>query len=270
MRDNFNNCTRELLARRVCYRCSNPECRKLTVGPHEEKEKHINVGVAAHITAASPGGPRYNDNLTAEERKDFNNGIWLCQTCAKLIDSDSTRYTVSLLETWKSVSEQLTAVEIQANSPSQISYDDKKLIIFYAQCFDRPAFHDSIRQEGSMEDFDKAIEDTIIAINTGVLRTRDGTILKTEEGKTSLMNFSWRNRLDAIVDMLIAVRRRLKIAQEEGAYHRSTMSYCFNDYEVGRWFDNTRVEILKLFSSICKEAGIPQLSSIRKYENSRW
>ena len=29
-----------------------------------------------------------------------------------------------------------------------------------------------------MEDFDKAIEDTLIALNTGVLRTRDGSILK--------------------------------------------------------------------------------------------
>ena len=34
-----------------------------------------------------------------------------------------------------------------------------------------PAFQDDIHQEGRMEDFDKAIEDTLIALNTGVLRT---------------------------------------------------------------------------------------------------
>lgn len=33
-----------------------------------------------------------------------------------------------------------------------------------------------------MEDFDKAIEDTLIALNTGVLRTRDGSILKQADG----------------------------------------------------------------------------------------
>ena len=39
-----------------------------------------------------------------------------------------------------------------------------------------------------MEDFDKAIENTIIALNTGVLRTRDGEILKKSEGKSSVQN----------------------------------------------------------------------------------
>jgi len=269
MRDDFNTSTKELLARRVGFKCSNPDCRKLTIGPHEEADKHINVGVAAHISAASEGGPRYNAALTADERKAFNNGIWLCQTCAKLIDSDCTRYTVSLLETWKSVAEQLAIAEIQSNSPTQTSDSDIKLIKFYAQCFDRPAFQDEIRREGSMENFDKAIEDTIIAINTGVLRTRDGTILKSKEGKSCIYNLAWRNKLDTIVDMLIAIRKRLKIAENEGMYHmhddgRKNSFYYFDDYEVELWFDNTRIEVLRLFSSICEEAGIPQYHHIKK------
>ncbi len=36
-----------------------------------------------------------------------------------------------------------------------------------------------------MEAFDKAIEDTITAINTGCLRSRDGTILAQAKGKDS-------------------------------------------------------------------------------------
>lgn len=263
MRDDFNTNTKELLARRVGYRCSNPDCRKLTIGPHEEQDKHINIGVAAHITAASPGGQRYNHNLNSEERKSFSNGIWLCQTCAKLIDSDSTKFTVTLLETWKSVSEQLAIVEIQSNSPAQILNDDKKLIKFYAQCFDRPAFQNEIRCEGSIEDFDKAIEDTIIALNTGVLRTRDGSILKTQEGKSNILNNVWRNKLDTIVDILIAIRKRLRIAENEGAYFRNDTFYCFHDYEIEQWFNNSRIEILKLFSSICNDAGIPNHYKLR-------
>lgn len=47
---------------------------------------------------------------------------------------------------------------------------DKELIKFFIQCFDRPAFHDRICQEGRIEDFDKAIEDTIIALNTGYIK----------------------------------------------------------------------------------------------------
>ena len=87
-RDEFSTTTKETLAKRVGYRCANPNCRKLTCGPCEDENKAINIGVAAHITAASPGGPRYDETLTSEERKSINNGIWLCQSCAKLIDDD--------------------------------------------------------------------------------------------------------------------------------------------------------------------------------------
>ena len=61
-----------------------------------------------------------------------------------------------------------------------------------------------------MEDFDKAIEDTLIALNTGVLRTRDGSILKQADGKSSVQNSLWREKLYTITDMLTAIRRRLK------------------------------------------------------------
>ena len=66
-----------------------------------------------------------------------------------------------------------------------------------------------------MEDFDKAIEDTLIALNTGVLRTRDGSILKQADGKSSVQNSLWREKLYTITDMLTAIRRRLKIAKRK-------------------------------------------------------
>ena len=196
MRDDFSAETKTLLASRVGYKCSNPDCRKTTIGPHEEKNKKISIGVAAHTTAAAENGPRYNPSLTEEERKSYENGIWLCNSCSRLIDSDCLMYTVSLLQTWKSTAEQLTLAEMQTNSPSKIFNNDKKLLMFYSQCFDRPAFTDFIREEGSMENFDKAIEDTNNSLNTGVLRTRDGDTLKSEEGKSYIVNPEWRNKLD--------------------------------------------------------------------------
>lgn len=68
MRDDFSAATKELLAKRVGYRCSNPDCRQPTSGPQEDPSKAINVGVAAHITAASPDGPRFDPSLTPEQR----------------------------------------------------------------------------------------------------------------------------------------------------------------------------------------------------------
>lgn len=65
----------------------------------------VNIGVAAHITAAAAGGPRYDPTLTEAERSHPDNGIWLCQNCAKLIDNDPQRFHVEQLHVWKASSE---------------------------------------------------------------------------------------------------------------------------------------------------------------------
>jgi hypothetical protein len=75
-----------------------------------------NIGVAAHISAASPGGARYDETLTPETRSDISNGIWLCQTHAKLIDDDELTYTVAVLRDWKDTAEQMAALEARGFS----------------------------------------------------------------------------------------------------------------------------------------------------------
>ena len=100
-RDEFSKSTIEMLAKRVAYRCSNPNCRKVTIGANTDSSKVTLIGEAAHITAASPGGPRYNEELTKDERKSIDNGIWLCARCATLIDRDTKLYPEQLLREWK-------------------------------------------------------------------------------------------------------------------------------------------------------------------------
>ncbi len=65
----------------------------------------MNIGVAAHITAASAGGPRYDPSMSPKDRRSIRNGIWLCQSCAKLVDSDQSRYPVTLLRGFKKKAE---------------------------------------------------------------------------------------------------------------------------------------------------------------------
>lgn len=271
-RDDFSLATKELLANRVDRKCSNPSCRKLTCGANTDPDKITNIGVASHICAAAKGGPRYDESMTTEERKSFDNGIWLCQSCSKLIDTDTARYTKEVLLRWKKIAEELAILEVEMVSPTQSFEEDKDLIKFFVQCFDRPAFQDDISQEGRMEDFDKAIEDTLVALNTGVLRTRDGAILKQAEGKSAVHNPSWREKLDTIADMLNSIRRRLKIAEAEKAYTKygsgQDVFYCFSDSELGEWFNLTREEILKVLSSVCREAGLRELHFPRR--RYRW
>lgn len=271
-RDDFSIRTKELLAKRVGFRCSNPLCRKLTVGASDNPDISVNIGVAAHICAAAAGGPRYNDEMTSEERKSPDNGIWLCQSCSKLIDGDVVRYPAQTLYKWKQMSEELAIMELQTNAPAQTVEQDVELIKFYVQCFDRAAFKDHISQEGRMEDFDKAIESTILALNTGVLRTRDGEIIKKAEGKSAIQNPDWKEKLDVVVDILTAIRRRLKIATKEKAfsYHQNGYDgfYCFYDRELEEWFNGSREEVLKIMSSICRDIGLQELHFPRRYY--RW
>ncbi len=113
MRDDFNKQTIETLADRAGNRCSNPECRQPTSGPRSESTKTVNIGVAAHITAASEGGPRYDPTLTPEQRRHPDNGLWLCQNCAKLVDNDALAYPVDLLQVWKRQAEDTARQELQ-------------------------------------------------------------------------------------------------------------------------------------------------------------
>lgn len=91
-------------------RCSCPDCRLPTSGPDGD-DGATNVGVAAHISAASPGGARYDEAFTPEMRAEITNGIWLCQTHAKLIDDDELTFTSAVLREWKETAERMAFLE---------------------------------------------------------------------------------------------------------------------------------------------------------------
>jgi hypothetical protein len=112
LRHDFTKATIQLLRDQVGNRCSNPRCRRPTIGSAENGQSIVNVGQAAHITAAAPGGPRYLATLTPEERASAENGIWLCQNCGKLIDSDPASHTVVLLSDWKRKAQDQAFVEV--------------------------------------------------------------------------------------------------------------------------------------------------------------
>lgn len=113
--DDFPQSVKDALARRVRYLCSNPDCGQATVGPApSDIGKAVNIGVAAHITAASAGGPRYDPALSSDDRQSAANGIWCCQNCAKLIDNDPKSFPVELLRKWKSQAEEQAFLNVSS------------------------------------------------------------------------------------------------------------------------------------------------------------
>lgn len=104
MRDNFKQAEVTKLARQSGYICSNPSCRRATVGPDGDGGS-ASIGVAAHISAAAAGGPRFDATMTQEHRSSIENGIWLCQSCSRLIDADVSSHPTDTLLEWKRLSE---------------------------------------------------------------------------------------------------------------------------------------------------------------------
>lgn len=114
LRDDFSAKTKRTLAERAAYHCSNPICRATTSGPEAKSGGSLNVGEAAHITAASPGGCRYDSGLSSEQRSAIDNGIWLCARCATLIDKECDAYPLALLREWKRHAEDAARKGIEA------------------------------------------------------------------------------------------------------------------------------------------------------------
>ena len=127
-RDEFTPKTKRALRRRAGTRCSNPDCRVPTDGPSDEGlDKINNIGNAAHITAAAsgPGARRYNRALKPEQRRAVTNGIWLCTSCATLIDNDDKTYTVALLNEWKKKAEDQAKREQGKKLPGEHDADNR-------------------------------------------------------------------------------------------------------------------------------------------------
>lgn len=96
--------TKILLAERVAYMCSNPMCRRLTIKPNVKNErKATRIGEAGHIYGVS--GARYDETKKDTFVRSPENGVWLCEPCHKIVDSEESIYAVETLKKWKADTE---------------------------------------------------------------------------------------------------------------------------------------------------------------------
>lgn len=123
-RDDFSKSVVRALQERAGNHCANPKCRCLTSGPNDAPHKASRIGVAAHVTAAAAGGPRYESARTPEDRRSIENGIWLCQNCARLIDVDPANYSVELLLGWRESAELWARDQIEGGRGFGVQEDE--------------------------------------------------------------------------------------------------------------------------------------------------
>jgi hypothetical protein len=174
-RDNFQTTIIRRLAMRASYICSNPKCRTLTLGPSEaDLENIISVGVAAHITAAAPGGPRYDSTLTPAQRSSIENGIFLCPTCASTIDKNGGRdFPVELLRKWKSEHEEW----VRGNLNKSVNSLVKSRAPLLEVCFDDGSTRlevQKIRSSKKGKDEKRGLSDLIVRLDLQITNRGDG------------------------------------------------------------------------------------------------
>ena len=163
-RDDFSAQVKRTLAERVGYLCSNPSCARPTIGPEgRTKDKSRSVGIAAHIAAASPGGPRYVVEQTSEERSSIDNGIWLCQDCARKIDENDSVYTREELHYWKKTAEQRAerALEKSKIHSGKTSFFKKLNYVQYVNLPRLAAYVENDRDVQFLQGVNKQVPDDI-------------------------------------------------------------------------------------------------------------
>jgi hypothetical protein len=256
VRDEFPKPVVETLAKRVGNRCSNPGCRKRTSGPHTEDDKALNVGVAAHITAASPGGPRYEPSLTPDERKVIGNGIWLCQSCGKLVDNDEARYTKSLLIQWKKDAEQEALKEIET-APGTRRCSDVDALQEYAVQFERAALQDSLRNCGSYKKFAEAMGDLISLLNTGTVQGQQVT-----KRRADFDNDAWRTAIEGLYHEVRELRGLYTSLVKSGEIDEAKCTCGFRKHSMYHDFEARKQQVIDQLNALLMGANLPTIRGV--------
>lgn len=99
-----------------CNECAAPDCNRKLLARDDETI----ISKICHIEAASPAGPRWNPNMTDDDRRHFSNLILLCDECHTLIDNKlkEADYPVDTLKRWKSAHEARCSHIVLAGHPS--------------------------------------------------------------------------------------------------------------------------------------------------------
>lgn len=96
--------------------CACPDCDRALIG----WDGLSIVSKICHIEAASSDGPRWNPDMTDDDRRHFNNLILLCDECHTIVDNleNESVYTVELLRKWKNDHESAARSKVLTARPT--------------------------------------------------------------------------------------------------------------------------------------------------------
>lgn len=133
--------------------------------------------------------------------------------------------------------------------------NDKDIVDLLTECFDRPAFTTRFYRESNIPNFENAINDTIVVLNTGIHRLRDGTIIKTIPSRHRISDQQLKTELADITKLVIRLRdnfvelKRKKEIEHCGCNQPDCPVYMLSD-NACRIMDTSRQEIFAKFKKI--------------------
>jgi hypothetical protein len=206
---------------------------------------------------------------------DIDNAIPLCPNCHDEIHGShalgrTTRgYTVNELKKHRQKAIDRATKQQEWAHGSTAWEEDQELVLFYAQCLDRPAFRTRFHQELSFADFDHAMEDTLLALDTGHSRTRDGLVIERARGKVNVTKPEWREKLDGMARQIEEIRTELRRVlgldadlSSQALRSEFITSQLRSNEVLGSRMDDMRQAVIDGMNDILRELGRPPLSGV--------
>jgi len=208
----FKEKTKRILSKRAGEKCS--ICGIGTCKPHSDEKSFVNLGEAAHIKGNKEGiYNRYDESMTDDERNDISNGIWLCNTCHKTIDSDDKSYTVDRLHVIKKEHENKVAEGYynkqfpDFNSEKMIMHD--QLIFKESESIFKESELDEFLAKLSKNSFLYIADENFVKLNNLIeFHNLQGKRFMQEEINNSYSNF--RYSINVLLLQLYSVKEKDK------------------------------------------------------------
>jgi len=176
----------------------------------------------------------------------------------ELIQSKKKEFILAISEA-KAGRRVLPGRENASNVPAAQS--DEQALEILRRFLDRAAMRQPFRIEGNMSDFYKELMNIVRAVNTGILKTRDGDTLPPMKSRHDFTNEHWRTELDIIAKRFDELKTRFEMAVRTGdlVIEKDAMFYTFKDDEFPQKIDELRNVIVLRLNKVLIEAGLKEL-----------
>jgi hypothetical protein len=125
--------------------------------------------------------------------------------------------------------------------------------------FSRPAFTTRMHVENGGDDFLQALIGTQQALNTGLLMTRDGTVVERAPPIKRLTNPDWVKRLKRVGNLIQQARDEYTRAVASGQIRDE--GFLAVDHAVADRLNDLRAKALRALNTVLEEAGMDSVDS---------